>query len=306
MDLLALTTTGPKVGRTVLGLALATNAKRRGVSVLYGLDPASTSDDVSLAVELLGEPSVASAGGASRVTDPDLVITEIPIDGAPTVDAQVVSIVWYYEEMNADDVMNAAGLERGLSAVVINNVPKLRMHAVQSELAPALSVAGARVLGVIPQDRVLLSPTARDIVEFLGAEVIAFPDGLDEPAENVMLGALALDGGIHYYGGTDRKVVITRFDRPDLQMPALETGCQALILTNGGQPIPYVWNRVQELQVPVALVQSGTIATAQELSKGFLAQRTAPTRRKVERMIGLLDDAAPELLELTRQRGTHG
>ena len=57
-----------------------------------------------------------------------------------------------------------------------------------------------------------------------------------------MLGALALDGGIYYYGKYTDKIVITRWDRPDLQMPALNTGCQGLILTGGNGPIPYVLN----------------------------------------------------------------
>ena len=300
MDPLLLATTEPRAGKTILGLALATHAQRQGVSVRYSLDPDSPSGDVSLADDLLGEASVISTG---RETSAELAITEIPADGAPTVEGRVVLVVWHQEEMIADDVIPAtAPFGDRLAGVVFTNVPKLRLHAVQAEIVPAAAAAGMRVLGIIPQDRVLLSPTAGDIIEFLGGEVIAFPDRLDEPAENLMLGALALDGGIYYYGGTSRKVVITRFDRPDLQMPALNTGCQALILTNGGRPIPYIWNRVQELEVPVALVQSGTIATAQKLSDGFLAERGRPTRRKVERMADLLGDAAPELLGLIRRQ----
>ena len=292
MEPLSLATTEPRSGRTILGLALAVHAQRGGLPVRYSLDPASPASDVSLAREALGEGADAEAA----------IIEASAGDGA-AAGGSVALVVWHRDDMAAEDVVAAAApFGNRLAGVVFNNVPKLRLHTVQTDLVPTAADAGVRALGVIPQDRVLSSPTAGEIVEFLGGEVIAFGDRLEEPAENVMLGALALDGGIHYYGGTPRKVVITRFDRPDLQMPALETGCQALILTNGGQPIPYVWNRVQELEVPVALVQSGTIATAQKLSGGFLAERGRPTRRKVERMAELAEEAAPELLELVRRQ----
>jgi BioD-like phosphotransacetylase family protein len=208
-------------------------------------------------------------------------------------------VVWYREEMIAADVMDAAEpFEDGLTGIVLNNVPKLRMHAATRDLVPEIESGGARVLGVVPQDRLLLAPTVGELVELLDAEVIAFPEGLGEPVESLMMGALALDGGIHYYGDTDRKVVITRWDRPDLQMPAMATGCQGLILTNGGRPMPYVWNRVQELKIPVALVQSGTVATANKLGNGSLAGRGTASQRKVEHLADVLAKLAPGFVGL--------
>ena len=304
---LHITSSEPNVGKTILGLALATRAARGGVSVRYSRASEAPSGDrqssgTSVAQEVLGADSVISVESAASESGDGLLIVEGSAGnaaGAAPAESSTVLVVWYREEMIAADVLDVAEpFGDGLAGVMLNNVPKLRMHAATSDLVPEIESGGVRVLGVVPQDRLLLAPTVGELVEFLGGEVIAFPEGLEEPAENLMMGALALDGGIHYYGDTDRKVVITRWDRPDLQMPAMATGCQGLILTNGGRPIPYVWNRVQELKIPVALVQSGTVATANKLGSGFLAGRGTTSRRKVEYLADALAGLAPGFVNL--------
>jgi BioD-like phosphotransacetylase family protein len=112
-----------------------------------------------------------------------------------------------------------------------------------------------------------------------------------------MLGALALDGGIYYYGKHTEKIVITRWDRPDLQMPALNTGCQGLILTGGSGPIPYVLNRINELKTPVAVVSNGTVAVATNLSQGFFAEKGNANRAKTTHFLDLLVEGNYDLLD---------
>ncbi len=304
---LHITSTEPNVGKTVLSLSLATLAARGGISVRYSraaetFPDNGESSDTAVAQEALGAESVISIESAALESGDGLLIVEDSkgtTGGTAPRESSTVLVVWYREEMIAADVMDAAEpFEDGLTGLVLNNVPKLRMHAATRDLVPEIESGGARVLGVVPQDRLLLAPTVGELVELLDAEVIAFPEGLGEPVESLMMGALALDGGIHYYGDTDRKVVITRWDRPDLQMPAMATGCQGLILTNGGRPIPYVWNRVQELKIPVALVQSGTVATANKLGNGFLAGRGTASQRKVEHLADALAKLAPGFVGL--------
>ena len=197
---------------------------------------------------------------------------------AESLDAEVILVLWYDEHsMGEGDVSGirvaAAQFGNRLSHVIINAVPELRMHYVETTLLPAIADAGLPAASAIKQDRTLSAPTMREIVEHLEADVVAYPEGLDVLVPRIMVGALALDGGIYYYGQSDEKIVLTRWDRPDLQMPAMATGCQGLILTGGQGPIPYVQNRVDELRIPVAVVPGGTIATATRLSDGALGGR---------------------------------
>ena len=197
---------------------------------------------------------------------------------ADALDAEMVLVLWYDEhtmgEGDASSIRAAASASGGrLSHIILNAVPELRMHYVETRLAPALVDAGLPAVTFLQQDRALSAPTMREIVEHLNADVVAYPEGLDVLVPRIMLGALALDGGIYYYGQADEKIVMTRWDRPDLQMPAMATGCQGMILTGGQGPIPYVQNRVDELRIPVAVVPGGTVATAAQLSDGVLGER---------------------------------
>ena len=216
---------------------------------------------------------------------------------AEALDAETFLILWYDEHsMGEGDVsgIRAVAGQFGdrLSRIIVNAVPELRMHYVETTLLPAITDAGLPAASAIQQDRTLSAPTMREIVEHLEADVVAYPEGLDALVPRVMVGALALDGGIYYYGQADEKVVLTRWDRPDLQMPAMATGCQGLILTGGQGPIPYVQNRVDELRIPVAVVPGGTVATATRLSDGALGGRGQMHPDKVAVMASCLEDTA--------------
>ncbi|MBI4235754.1 MAG: AAA family ATPase [Chloroflexi bacterium] len=322
MDLLYIASTEPRSGKTVLAAGLGLLAQRHGLRAAYWKVPSLDGDvgnddpDVAFLGAVLGTTGTLAATASAptsarealeRDTGADIALVEAASAGrvqealatGALDDRRVLLLVWHREGMRTRDIQAAAEPFRAvLAGLLLNGVPALRRHHVEANILPALRAAGLPVLGAVTQSRVLQAPTVGELVDFLGAQVIAFPEGLDELVERIMVGALALDGGLYYYGQADRKVVITRWDRPDLQMPALATGCQALILTGGQGPIPYVWSRVQELRVPVAVVQGGTIATASRLNDGFLAQRGRPHLRKAQEMASLLDQVPglPSLL----------
>ncbi len=213
---------------------------------------------------------------------------------AEALDADVFLVLWYDEHsMGENSVSGVRAATRAfgdrLSGIIINAVPELRMHFVETELVPAIAAAGLAPTVALRQDRMLKAPTLREIVEHLHANVVAYPNGLDVLVPRIMVGALALDGGIYYYGQADEKVVLTRWDRPDLQMPAMATGCQGLILTGGQGPIPYVQNRVDELRIPVAVVPGGTVAIATRLSDGVLGGRGVMHPDKITAMAQQLE-----------------
>jgi BioD-like phosphotransacetylase family protein len=102
-----------------------------------------------------------------------------------------------------------------------------------------------------------------------------------------MIGALALDGGVYYFGQKPNKLVITRWDRPDLQNAALETDTKGFILTGGEGPIPYMEHRVQENEIPVIIVDEGTIAIADKLNGAFGRGKMHPD--KVQQATSLVE-----------------
>ncbi len=316
--------TEPRVGKTVIASALASlagdgavfrataprgNAAEPDGTRIFPADPA---DDVSQRFHSNIEAARATLSGAESGASFSF-IDGTGLDGggvdaalAEALDAEVFLALWYDEHsMGEGDVsgIRAAAAQFGdrLSRIIINAVPELRMHYVETTLLPAITDAGLPAASALKQDRTLSAPTMREIVEHLEADVVAYPEGLDVLVPRVMVGALALDGGIYYYGQADEKIVLTRWDRPDLQMPAMATGCQGLILTGGQGPIPYVQSRVDELRIPVAVVPGGTIATATRLSDGALGGRGQMHPDKMAVMASCLESTslAQELLAVS-------
>ena len=318
--------TEPRAGKTVIASALARldadsavfraaapkgNAAEPDDTRIFPAEPANDTAQRFHANVEAARDALSNAESGKTLT----VIDGTGLDGgavdaalAEALDAEVFLILWYDEHtMGEGDVsgVRAAAAQFGdrLSRIIINAVPELRMHYVETQLIPAVanilpsppvgeSQGGGGLSAIaLKQDRMLSAPTMREIVERLEAEVVAYPEGLDVLVPRIMVGALALDGGIYYYGQTDEKVVLTRWDRPDLQMPAMATGCQGLILTGGQGPIPYVQNRVDELRIPVAVVPGGTVATATRLSDGALGGRGEMHPDKVAAMAKLLEDS---------------
>jgi BioD-like phosphotransacetylase family protein len=201
--------------------------------------------------------------------------------------ARVVLLSWYREDLTADEIaQKAADIKGRLAGVVLNAVPRLRIHHVRTTLLPDLDAAGIPVLGTVPQDRALRASTIREIAEAVQGEVRFFPEKADALVEHIMIGALALDNGRYYFNQFNNKLVVTRWDRPDLQNAAVETDTVGFLLTGGQGPIPYMQQRVEDRKLPVIVVQEGTIALASRLDDAFSRGRLHP--RKIERAAELL------------------
>lgn len=239
--------------------------------VVTALDAAARSKDVLL-IEGPRGPFSASAVNQG--------LADVP-------DARVVVLAWYREGLSASDIaQKVADIKGKLAGVLLNAVPRLRLHNVQTSLVPQLEAAGIPVLGVLPQDRALRAPTIREIAEAVEGQILFFPEKADALVEHIMIGALVLDNGRYYFNQFNNKLVVTRWDRPDLQNAALETDTVGFLLTGGQGPIPYMQNRVEEKKLPVIVVQDGTIAVASRLDQAF--SRGKLHLRKIERASDLL------------------
>jgi BioD-like phosphotransacetylase family protein len=65
------------------------------------------------------------------------------------------------------------------------------------------------------------------------------------------------------------KAVITGGDRADMQLIALETATQCLVLTGGLRPVPEVLCRAEEIGIPVLLVWQDTMETVEAIEEVF-------------------------------------
>ena len=218
----------------------------------------------ALAHRWQGMGKTVESGSAPAETDADIVL----IEGTTGQSADPsVLIVAFSRDLDPDSVKSAAeSLGDSLVGVIVNRVPTLGNRVAEQELKPALEAAGLRVLGLVPEGRVLYGITVDDLVARLEGRYALEAEGRNELVEHVMVGANVLDAedfpaGPEYFGQRDKKAVIAKGDRPDFQWAAMNTPTQCLILTGDFEPIPYVLERAKELQVTIAVVEKDTLDT---------------------------------------------
>jgi BioD-like phosphotransacetylase family protein len=149
---------------------------------------------------------------------------------------------------------------------------------------------GLPALAVVAEDRTLYAPTVGDVVEALDAEIILGDPPPDQIIEHMMIGPLTADPSDPYFKRHRNKAVITRSDKTDLQLAALHTQTDVLILTGGFPPSPYTIDRAAGEEVPILLTRADTPESVALLSDVFGGSRFNG-ERKLERLGELLAEA---------------
>jgi BioD-like phosphotransacetylase family protein len=169
------------------------------------------------------------------------------------------------------------------AGVVATAVPERHARAAHD----ARGQFGLPALAVVPEDRTLYAPTVADVVEALDAEVILGEPPGDQIIEYMLIGPLTVDPSDPYFKRRRNKAVITRSDKTDLQLAALHTQTDILILTGGFPPSPYTIDRAAGEEVPVLLTRADTRQSVALLADVFGASRFNG-ERKLERLGELL------------------
>jgi BioD-like phosphotransacetylase family protein len=207
------------------------------------------------------------------------------------LEALAITVVKYNDDLQVlDDALTArVRLGETLIGVVLNSVPRQRMPFVQELVKPALEERGVPVLAVLPQERLLLSISVRELAEFLNGKILCSADKVDELVEHLMVGAMSVDSALTYFRRKPNKAVITGGDRPDIQLAALETSTKCLILTGNLQPSPIILGRAEEVGVPMILVRQDTLS-AVEVIEQFFGKTRFHQQKKIERFEEMLED----------------
>ena len=154
----------------------------------------------------------------------------------------------------------------------------------------ALTRGPARLLGVLPEDQTLYAPSVLEIAEALDAEVVLGEPSESQIIERLLIGPITTDPGQPYYARSrSKKAIITRSDKPDLQLAAMHTDIDCLILTGGLNPSPYTIDRAADGEISVLLTKADTQGTVKLLEEIFMRTRFAGDE-KLERMRALLGE----------------
>jgi uncharacterized protein len=212
-----------------------------------------------------------------KLAGPDLVLLEGPsnleegslfdlslVQVAHTVDARVLLVARFHSLLIVGALLSAKRrLGDRLIGAFINDIPQDRLEEVKTTVKPYLEQHDVPILGLMPRSALLRSATVQDLVEQLNAEVLCRADRLDLMVESLSIGAMNVNSALKYFRKGHNMAVVTGGDRTDIQLAALETSTQCLILTGQMRPHPDVISRAEDLEIPILSVDLDTLTTVE-------------------------------------------
>ncbi len=250
-----------------LGLPLLGLNAERTIDRLTGKDDRDYIQLLQQSVQLPGN-LVILEGGANLHEGSlfDLATAQV----ATALDAGVL-LVNRYHPIATIDLLVSAQQQLGdrLLGCIINDIPRDRVETVQTSLVPYLERIGIPVFGVVHRNGLLRSVTVKQLVEQLDAEILCRPDRLDLMVESLSIGAMNVNSALEYFRRGNNMAVVTGGDRADIQLAALETSTQCLILTGHLSPQPFILSRAEDLEIPILSVDLDTLTTVEIIDRAF-------------------------------------
>jgi uncharacterized protein len=156
-----------------------------------------------------------------------------------------------------------------LIGVLLNDIPSSQIAIAQDQIKPFLEKQGISVLGMLPHNALLRSVSVGELVRRLDAEVLCRPDRMELMVESLKIGAMNVNSALEYFRRAHNMAVVTGGDRTDIQLAALETSTQCLILTGHLPPSPTILSRAEDLEVPILSVDLDTLTTVEIIDNAF-------------------------------------
>lgn len=189
---------------------------------------------------------------------------------AQVIDASVLLVSRFHSVLLVDALLTAREhLGDRVIGVLINDVPSDYLDDVATTVAPFLESQGIPVLGLLPRSNLLRSVSVGELVRKLDAEVLCRLDRLDLMVESLKIGAMSVSAALRYFQQASNMAVVTGGDRTDIQLAALETSTQCLILTGQLPPSTLILSRAEELEIPVLSVELDTLSTVEIINTAF-------------------------------------
>jgi BioD-like phosphotransacetylase family protein len=192
------------------------------------------------------------------------------LEVAQEINATVLLVVRYHSVLLVENLLFAKKhFGNCLAGVLINDIPADQLGIAKSTIQPFLEKQNIPVLGMTPRSELLRSVSVRELVLQLKAQVLCRADRLDLMVESLTIGAMNVNSALKYFRKRRNMAVVTGGDRTDIQIAALETSTQCLILTGQLPPQPMIINRAEELEIPVLSVDLDTLTTVEIINHAF-------------------------------------
>ena len=274
-------------GKSVVAAGIASALRATGATVrLVRIDDGdSAAADARQLSRVNGVRAASEPVAASEIpSDTDhTVIEAASTDG---VEADRTVLVVRHGEADDDTVTRALAAQP--DEVVVNGVPE---HGSAAALQRVRDLGG-NAEAAIPQDRHLAAPTVRDMAPAVDGELSGDEDLFDEASQDLVIGPVSAHEGMDYFRKYPDKTLITRHDRIDIALGALDYEPLCLILAGGEPTLPYVAQRAERESFALITTSLTTLEAVEAIgplygNSGFVGER------KLTRAIELVADNVP-------------
>lgn len=175
-----------------------------------------------------------------------------------------------------DEIMlNKALFEaRGVKIIgaIVNKVYPEKYKKITRYVKKGMERKGIELLGTIPYEKVLSSPTIGEVMEETGAELINGKESLENRVEEIVVGAMTAHQALGYFH--DRTLVITPGDREDLILGAMSSGqakgntgygVGGIVLTGDLLPHKNIMRLIKKTSMPVIALKEDTYSVASKI-----------------------------------------
>jgi len=187
-----------------------------------------------------------------------------------------------------------------IMGVILNKVLPEKLDHVEEFARKGLRRQGLELLGVLPHQQILSSPTLELIREELGAEPLNPSQQYLNLVEDVVVGAMSVPHALNSF--KKGVLVITPGDREDLVLAAATTlfgqgtdGLAGILLTDNQRPSPSVMRVVAALPFPVLLAKEDSYWVASRVHDLTVKTRPADTAK-----IALIRDLIAQHVDVPR------
>jgi BioD-like phosphotransacetylase family protein len=263
-------------GKTTVAVAIARGLAEGGSAIRLvraGTGTAAEEDAETFAAYLWASSGGQPAAKVPAVGKDETLIVEL--DAGATPEAKLAALIAVRGAPTDADKAVAASLgDRLVGSIAIGVNP----GAIE-DVARELTNGGLRPLELIPEDRVLASPSVAEIGATLGARTLYAGENLREVVEDVLIGPVYADPARPLFRRYASKAILAPFNKTDLHLAAIETNAACLVITGGREPSPYVIDRVQGEATTILLSDQDTPGTVAALAPVWATSRFRGDRK---------------------------
>jgi len=198
------------------------------------------------------------AGTSQDIYLIEALLNDVTVDLVRQMQAKVL-VIHDYSVRLSETLNEYRKLDASLAGILINKVPRNKLALLQNQFAAELNTAQIPLLGIIPEDRLLMAPSVADLSGIVQGKNMIAAANMEELIENLMMGSSTFDRGAVYYNRKANKAVILWGERPGyrkaalagLQQAAMQTSTRCIVISANGVPIPAVAQKAEELQTQI-------------------------------------------------------